>query len=365
MDVFDYIDKYGVYSFLDVPFNDIDNIVFSSLSYIDFEGIVSVNRFNPLTISNVASIYFNSHTKMTNNILAFRQAIKVFKAIKDTNRYGNLFLYNYVYETKENEQFGALTIEIDRNLVYVSFEGTDQMVSGWKEDFMLSYQFPVLSQRRAIDYLNKYFWFRHKKIIVGGHSKGGNLAVISSMYANFLVRDKIIKVYNNDGPGLLKEQIESRYYRDIIPKLIHLIPVDSIVGLLLRHSDNYLVVKSTKKGILSHDLTTWKVKDKELDIGTLSHFSSGLDIVISDWINKYSKERRKDFVESLFMIFKSANVESFVDIMEKKSLIVKIIISTKDIDKDTKYMLKEFMIAVIKCFRDTKKEELLSFFARK
>ena len=365
MDVFNYINKYGVYTFNDVPFNDVDNIVFSALSYIDFDGIVSVNRFNPLTISRVASIYFNSHTKMSNNILAFRQAIKVFNAIKNTNRYGNLYLYNYVYEVCENEQFGALTIEINKNLVYVSFEGTDQMVSGWKEDFMLSYQFPVLSQRKAIDYINKYFWFRHKNIVVGGHSKGGNLAIVAAMYANFLVKDKIIKIYNNDGPGLLKEQINSRYYNDIKSKLVHIVPNYSIVGLLLRHSDNYLVVKSSKKGILAHDLTTWQIRDKELDFGELSHFSSELDIVISDWINKYSKEKRKNFVESLFMIFNKANIDSFVDIMEKKTLIIKLIISTKDIDKDTKYMLKEFVVVIFKTFRDVTKSDLLSFFGRK
>lgn len=365
LSIFDYIDKYSVYSFEDVPFNDIDNLIFSSLSYIDFEGIVSINKYNPMTIGNVGKIYFNSHNKMVNDILAVRQAFKIFRAIYNTSRYRDLLLYNYVYETKPNEQFGAVTIELNKNLVYVSFEGTDQMISGWKEDFMLSYKFPVLSQRKAIDYVNRNFLFRHKKIILGGHSKGGNLAVVAGMYANFFVRDKIIKIYNNDGPGLLREQFESRNYREISNKLVQIVPNDCIVGLLLNHSDNYIIVNSSKTGILAHDITTWLVDEISLNLGEFTKFSKKLDSSLTLWIKKYNKNERERFVESLFKIFDELNIDSFVDIAMKKTLIVKIIIGAKDIDKDTKYMLKECVSLIFKCYRDITAEELKMFFNRR
>ena len=365
MSIFEYIDKYGVYSFSDVPFNDVDNLIFSSLSYIDFEGIVSVNKYNPMTLFNISQLYFNSHTKMSNNILAFRQAIKIFRAICNKNRYKDLLLYNYVYEARENEQFGALTIEIDKYLVYVSFEGTDQMVSGWKEDFMLSYQFPVISQRKAIDYVNRNFLFRHKKIILGGHSKGGNLAVVAAMYANFFVKDKIIKIYNNDGPGLLKEQFDSKQYKEVEKKIIHIIPHESIVGMLLLSGDYPVVVKSSKTGILAHDISTWLVDDNMLCFAELSNFSKKLDSYLTNWINKYNKNERKRFVESLFGIFSSLGIESTVDIALKKSLIIKLIIQANDIDKDTKYMLKECVGLIFKCYRDVTTEELKLIFNRK
>ena len=113
-------------------------------------------------------------SKKEKQVLAVREAVKLFNIIKDTERYKNLYLYNYAYESGDAEQFSAITIEISNKLVYVSFEGTDHLVSGWKENFMLSYQFPVLSQRRAIDYVNKHFLFRGHDIILGGHSRVGN-----------------------------------------------------------------------------------------------------------------------------------------------------------------------------------------------
>ena len=104
---------------------------------------------------------------------------------------------------------------------------------------MMSYMFPVSSQKRAIDYVNKHFFFRRKNIILGGHSKGGNLAMVAAMYANFLVKDKIVSIYNNDGPGLLEEQYDSKYYKSIEDRLVNIIPSDSVVGLLLYHKDDY------------------------------------------------------------------------------------------------------------------------------
>ena len=210
MNLYSYIDKYGCYTFDEVSFNEVDNAVFSALSYINFDGIVSPNRFSPVTISMAADMYFQKYTGKEKNILSIREAVKMLRYMKNTRRYRDLRLYNYIYEESADEQFSALTIEINNKLVFVSYEGTDHLVSGWKEDFMMSYMFPVSSQRRAIDYINKHFFFRRKNIILGGHSKGGNLAMVAAMDANFLVKDKIIKVYNNDGPGLLEEQFNSK-----------------------------------------------------------------------------------------------------------------------------------------------------------
>ena len=165
-----YVDDYGCYTFDDVPFNEVDNAVMSAISYVNLDGIVSKNRFHKITIEEAGNIYFKRHSKKEKQVLAVREAVKLFNIIKDTERYKNLYLYNYAYESGDAEQFSAITIELSNKLVYVSFEGTDHLVSGWKENFILSYQFPVLSQRRAIDYVNKNFLFRHHEIILGGHS---------------------------------------------------------------------------------------------------------------------------------------------------------------------------------------------------
>lgn len=362
MNYFRYVDKYGCYTFAEVPFTEVDNIIFSSLSYIDFNGIVSRNRFGKITIKEAGELFFKKYVKKEKNILSIKNAIKILKNIMLTRRYGDLLLYNYVYEVGGDEQFSALTIEINKKLVYVSFEGTDQMISGWKEDFMLSYKFPVLAQRKAIDYLNKNFLFRRKEIIVGGHSKGGNLAMVSAMYCNFLVRDRIRQVYNNDGPGLLLEQLDSKYYKYVEKKLIHIIPNYSIFGLLLRNSGNYTVIRSARKGLFAHDLSSWVVEDRLFVRAELSAFSKKLDDGLVNWMIKYDKREREKFVLSLFEIFDKAGIVSLVDIMENKKLVFHLISISKDMDKETKIIVRDLFVFLFKCFKDVKREEFLSFF---
>lgn len=365
MNLLSYVDKYGCYSFQEVPFNEVDNAIFASLSYLDLNGIVSPNRFSPMKIRTVGELFFQRYSKKKREILAVRNTIKLFREMKDTRRYGDLLLYHYVYEEGEEEQFSALTIEIHSKLVYVSFEGTDHLVSGWKEDFMFSYMFPTKAQRKAIDYVNKRFLFRRKQIILGGHSKGGNLAMIAGMYANFLVRDKIIMIYNNDGPGLLKEQFESQYYKNIEQKLIHIVPTYSVVGLILHHSKNYLSVRTNRKGLWSHDMMTWVVQSDHFMREEISLFSKTLEKSMLEWLDSYDKVQRERFVVSLFDIFERANIKSLVDVMENKKLILDLITESKELEDENRKILRDFLKMLFGCFKDVKKEEIMSIFERK
>ena len=361
MNLNSYIDKYGVYSFDEVPFNEVDNVVFANLSYLNLDSYVSKNRFNPKKLEIVANAFFKNYSKKDRNIYAVRKAIKLFRAIKNMRRYKDLLLYNYMYESGKNEQFSAFTIEINRNLVYVSFEGTDQTVSGWKEDFMFSYMFPTISQRKAIDYVNKHFIFRRKEIILGGHSKGGNLAIVAGMYANFFVKDKIIKIYNNDGPGLLKKQLESKEYQSIKDRLVNIIPNYSVVGILLYH-ENMCVVRSMKKSFLSHDSMMWVVRNKEFEKCELSSSSNELHNNLMKRIEEYDIEKREKFVSSLFSIFDKVGVVNITDIFEHKKLILKLIFEIKGIDDDIRKMIKDFVAIIFKTSSKVKIEEFKMMF---
>lgn len=361
MNMFSYIDKYGCYSFDEVSFNEIDNLIFSSLSYISLGNYVSSNRFNKRTISEVGEKFFLDFDKKSiKHMTAVKVGVKVLKYIKDSRRYKDLFLYNYSYVGDSNQQFSAITIEINKRLVYVSYEGTDHLISGWKEDFMMSYKFPVLAQRMAIDYLNKHFLFNNKNIILGGHSKGGNLAMVAGMYANYFVKERIVSIYCNDGPGFRKKEIESKYYRSIEDKLIQLIPNYSLVGLLLRHKDNYEVVRSGRRSIYCHDMSTWVVRDCKLERAELSSFSKILDEGMIKWMDKYDDYERERFVEALFMIFEKTGVVSVNDIVENKRIILKLIREVQGIDKVTRNMLKDFVYVIFNYFKDVKIEPLFS-----
>ncbi len=356
--IFNYIKEYGSYTFEEKEFNDIDNVIFSALSYVNFNVDILTNK-NMFTIETIGNQYFKNHSKkdISDNILAVRHGIKVLEHIKDTLRYKSLLIYNYVYIGDTDKQFSAMCIKIKKNLIYVSFEGTDQLISGWKEDFQMSYEFPVPSQKMAIEYLNKNIKFTDKKVIVGGHSKGGNLAMVATMYAKVWVQRKIIKVYNNDGPGLRQRQIDTWRYRFMSKRLTYIIPNYSLVGLLLRHSNNYIVIESSEIGILAHDFVTWKIeKDKFIETD-LSTISKTLDEVITKWLDNYNDIQRQHFVEALFDVCDRLDIKNLLEIKKDKFNIVKIMHETKHLDNETKQMVRSFFDFLLKyCISDIKEK---------
>ncbi len=353
MTILEYINKYKDKTFDEVKFNEVDNAIFSSISYIDLDGIVCNHSYRKISLKDAGDIYFENYERKKNSMTAYKHALRIFKEIIKTKRYGDLLLYNYSYIGNEKKQFSAITIELNPNLVYVSYEGTDHLVSGWEEDFKMSYMFPVEAQKYAIRYLDR-FSVSNKNLILGGHSKGGNLALVAGMYANFMVRRKIVNVYCNDGPGLRKSQINSSRYKNVSKKLISIIPNYSFVGLLLRHSSNYRVVLSNKKGFLAHDLLSWQVDDKEFISSELSTFSKILNKSMLEWVNKYDDFQRKMFTDSLFDVFRRANVNSLVEIMDHKKNILKLIFQSRGIDKTTKKMMRDFIWVVFEYAKDYK-----------
>ena len=275
-------------------------------------------------------------------------------------RYKDLFLYNDIYIGNDSQQFSALCIEINPKLVYVSFEGTDQLISGWEEDFAMAYKFPVKAQIEAIKYLNKHFTFKRCKIILGGHSKGGNLALVSGMYCNFLVRHKIIQIYSYDGPGLRKKQIDSKRFKRIEKRFIHVIPHNSLVGILLRHKNDFVVVKSNTVGVMSHFAETWEFDDKDFKKVKLSGTTKIVDSGLISWLDKYDEEERELFVKELFKLFRNNNITSIIQIIDEPKLLLKMIKDVKNIDDKVYDMIKELVDILL----DYSKKSILSLLKR-
>lgn len=340
----DYILKYGNYTFDEEPFNEVDNLIFSVLAYVDYNDIVSSNNKNKKTLEIVGKEFFSKHKELKRylkkQILSIKNGIKILEKVRNTKRFKDVLLYNYDYVGSKSQQFSAITFEINPKLIFVAFEGTDQLISGWEEDFRMVYEFPVEAQSTAISYLNR-FTFKNKKIIVGGHSKGGNLALVSSMYTNFLVKRKIIKIYSNDGQGLRLKQKKSPQYASIKERYTHIIPNYSVVGMLLRHDRDYTVIKSTKFGLESHDALTWVTENKHFKKTKLSHFSESFEESIEEWLDKYNDEERKEFVIKVFDIFRKHKINSLIDIVTEKRNIIRILKSTMSIDKKVSDMIKD------------------------
>lgn len=348
----DYIANYGKYTFLEKEFNEVDNAIFSSLSYVDFEGIVPGIGEKGITLKEAAELFYKKFTKkeILDNILAVREASLSLKTLAESNRYKDLILLNYEYIVSNDIQFGAICIKLPDKTMYVSYEGTDSYVSGWKEDFMLYSVFPLKSQKEAIKYLNKVVGIFGPRVYVGGHSKGGNLALVAAMYCRTYIIPKIIKIYSNDGPGLRLKEISSYRYSRIQKRYVHIMPEEGFIGILLCNEDKHLIVKSKNKKFFQHDINSWIVDGDHFVKGRLSQFSIRCRNAIDNWLSKNDEDKMKKFVTLLFEAFKQAEIEDLMEIKHKKfKNILKIYKNAKNLDNESEKLIST-------CFKELYQE---------
>lgn len=340
--IYSYLKKYGMMTFEEKEFNEIDNLILSMIPYVLLNGIIPNLNEKDITIYEANREFQKKHSikEIKNSGIAIKKASLMFPVLAESNRFKNLKIGNCSYTFGDDYQFGACTIKLTRNLMFVAFEGTDDLISGWLEDFKMSYKYPVTAQVLASSYLNKVTKLFKEDIIVGGHSKGGNLALVASMNLPFYKKHKLINVYCNDSPGLRKREIESLKFRSIENKVISFIPNGSIVGIILRHKEQ-IVIKSTGFGPLQHDAFTWEVNDDKLVRGKQSKSSVKLEKAILNWLDKHNDQERRNIVNSLFLIFKEAEITDLRDLKkEKLTHLLKIISVSKNIDAKTKSTIK-------------------------
>ena len=235
------------------PFNEVDALVLSELAYTDFHGVLSEEGEQRITVEEARRLFWEKHTR--EEIMAMDSYTKTAPFLMDEmagkGRFGGTVMAYYydVIDTNVDVQLAALTFYLPDGTAFVAFRGTDDTVVGWKEDFNLSYMPETEGQCRAAEYLNAHFSGQSIPIRVGGHSKGGNLAMYAAVCAEKAVRDRIIAVYNNDGPGFLKEFTETDAYREMLPRIICTVPEKAVIGTLLDSKAFQHVVKSTSSGI--------------------------------------------------------------------------------------------------------------------
>ena len=99
-------------------------------------------------------------------------------------------------DVRAEKQFAAVTFRLTDDLSYVAFRGTDSTLVGWKEDFNLSFRCPVPSQVAAARYLADVAGRLDGEFVVGGHSKGGNLAVYAAASVPADVGERITRVFS-------------------------------------------------------------------------------------------------------------------------------------------------------------------------
>ena len=331
----DYVKEFGHLSFSRKAFNDIDNVVFSLLNYVDFTQ-TSINE-NTHTLEEVGNEFIKKHTYKEMKKVGFAQAeaYLMLKAVVKAERYRHILVEDYIYEAKKELMFSVLTFHLTKNMDYIAFEGTDELVCGWREDFELSCTFPVESHFKARDYLIRHIdpW-GNKKVIVGGHSKGGNQALVGSMFLDKRRIRHIVKIYNNDGPGLRAAEFKSKEFAVLKDRYVHIVPHSTVVGAMLHHS-NYVVVKSDKENLMSHALLTWQVKGDKFELAPRSAMSLEIQRRLLIWCDLHGDEDRKKILEAVMGVVEQSNIKFTNSIVYPKN-IIKIIRQSKKVDRETR-----------------------------
>lgn len=339
MNILDFIKKHKNETFHDFAFTEVDNLILSIIPYLNLDDVVLQDK---IYLKDAYSLY---QKKKRNERGIFNHSAKdMFALMSTTKRYQNIFLYHYERIVNEEMQFGAITCKLDTNDIYIAFAGTDSSIIGWEEDFKLAYLYPGISQKYAANYLKRTIKLFDHHVMVGGHSKGGNLAISAVMLSNYFIRSKVKIIYNNDGPGFLKEQIDSKEYKKIEHKIKMYVPEDSIIGMLLYHTLNYTVVKARGFNILEHDAFHWIVNDTKFVQDKQTKRSKNLEKKITKKIEELPISKRTKLVNDLFQIFKSNKITNTKDITLKN--IIKLLKDFQELDEDTRHLITEFMMLI-------------------
>lgn len=314
--IFDYLTWRGDISLKEDAFNEVDSLVLSWLSYVKLDKVMPVGICNQaITIEEAGRVFFeqNNLQERLKGFSLTKTSALLFYRLMNCPRFSQMKIVNYVNHISEElqQQFSAMTIEVDENTLFIAFRGTDDTIVGWREDFNMSFLPIVPSQTEAAGYLTEIAKNRTEKLIIGGHSKGGNLAVYAAIHAPREIKENIIQVYNHDGPGFLRNVLESEEYKEMLPKIKTIVPESSIIGMLLGHEEEYEIVKSTQKGIMQHDAGSWEiVRNEFVYLDSLSNSSKFLNHSLKEWVYGLNEEQRKIFVDGLFQMLEAAGAKT-------------------------------------------------------
>lgn len=320
-DLFDYLHWRGDLSFSQVPPGPVDALIFSALSYITFSGSLTERPDIPVSLRDASEEFFQLSD--TRDRCRIRTDLNLLKTTAETRRFGSTLLLRYqdILIPEEDTQFAAITFLLDNNTAFVAFRGTDYSLVGWKEDFNMSFQESIPAQRLAERYVAELSFRYPMPLYLGGHSKGGNLAVYAAVKSEVSIRRRILAVYNHDGPGFTDYVMQDPVYSEMVPRIATIIPQSSIIGMLLEHREPYTVIKSKQIGLLQHDFYSWALDGPAfVPMEEVTEDSKFLDQTIKNWVSGMTVQERNELVDTVFDLLSTGNVNSVFDLIHPKNI---------------------------------------------
>lgn len=354
--LFDYMEWRGDLSLGNNDFNEVDGLILSAFSYIPFERIPD-EYWNHLTIHDACE-YLLQQKDIKDNLL-LKSDYMLLTSIKDCDRFKDMQICNYVNRilTKTETQFSAITIHLHKNLYCICFRGTDHSLVGWKEDFNMTFVCPVPAQETAVTYFEQVAKIGCKYILCG-HSKGGNLAIYASAFCKPRLQNKILSVWNYDGPGFDSKILNTNEYQKICNKVSTFVPQSSIVGMLLEHEEKYTIVRSSQTiELLQHIHYTWNIERNHfIYLDTVSDSSRFVDYTLKSWLANLNYEEREHFVDTIYNILSQTKANTIEEFKDNLFANMKTILnSIQNLDSDTRKQLTNTLKLLMECATENAK----------
>ncbi len=300
-------------TFEQLPFSEVDSLVLCKLCYLHFQGLVGEPKEHLPAVSLQSLFRAENFEQYFKSVFSAKKSREFFYYLCASPRFRDIKL-NYHVERLDSEnerQFSATTFILPTGDIYVAFRGTDSTVVGWKEDFNMSFQRAVPSQISAKIYLERVALMEHGNMYVGGHSKGGSMAVYSASYCKKSVQQRIVRVFNHDGPSLTKEAKVMANYFYIKDRITTILPHESLIGMIFVGNE-YQVVQCYHSGIIQHDPFSWQVGNGDfVYMPDLDKSSYRMGESIREIMEKLTPEERELTIDTVFQIIEATGVESF------------------------------------------------------
>ena len=340
--VIDYVDWRGDIPLRVSPFNEVDALLLTQLAMIELDGIVpELESGEFVTLEAAASLFFadKKRSRAPLGLIIPKEIITLFRKMGKSRRFCDMRLGCYVNNTDHaaEQQFSALTVRLGDGSFFVAFRGTDDTIVGWKEDLNLAFMPSIPSQIESVTYFDRVGRMIRGRVRVGGHSKGGNLAVFAAVKCRPRLRERIIEVYNFDGPGFGSDFLSLEEYHSLEERIKTVVPHSSVVGMLFENGKRYSVVKSTESGILQHNALSWEcMRESFVRLPDLCEQSKKVSAQINLLISDLDLDARRRFADAIYSTLTSTEATTLTELYEDRFTILRSLGKT---DKETRRLV--------------------------
>lgn len=352
-------------SFEEVPFNEVDSLILCRLMYLKMAGIVpAMKKGQPIQFMPFTEIAIPENREAllgdTRNADSNGELIDLLLA---SPRYKDLAVGEWVdvLSFEFEMQYASAVITPGKGIYYIAYRGTDETLVGWKEDVTLGFTEPVASQMMAGKYIRRAAEKLEGDFYVGGHSKGGNLATYAGMIAKPALQERIILVYNHDGPGFKKEVRERYHYDRIRPKVKKYLPRESMVGMLMEDVDDCAIVCCDGFGLQQHSPMLWHVEGTQFERADKLMFSYQLmDNAITEWVQTLDDDELDFMAEEVFAVLGAADKDTLIEISKDPLYSLREITRAMgEMDPENRTQMEELMGRLMETLSKKSREEWL------